>query len=238
MFKKMVLGLILIGGLGSGGYYLYRWNQERIAERSRPVRFDQKYDSALKELKIEDLKMGSGQAAARGKKVTVHYVSRLPDGTVFDSSRTRKQPVSFPLGVAQALPAWDHGLIGMRVGGVRKIKSPPFLAYGEAGVGQAVPPNSPVEFEFELLKVGEADDALTLRNRAAEKAAMAAAEKTAHSASAASPAHSAPPVKAAAAPKSKSSKKAVAKPTPQPDRKPNSVHPSRSKKKKIQGKQR
>lgn len=106
------------------------------------------------ELAIEDLAPGEGQAVTgRGQTVTVHYAGWLPDGKEFDSSRKHGEPFSFPVGVGYVIPGWDQGVIGMRVGGKRRLTVPPHLGYGAAGAGGVIPPNATLIFEIELLKV-------------------------------------------------------------------------------------
>lgn len=104
-------------------------------------------------LNINDVKSGSGASAESGKKITVHYVGTLKDGSKFDSSRDHGEPFSFVLGAGTVIPGWDFGLKGMRVGGVRKLEIAPELAYGRQAVGDVIPPNSTLLFEIELLKV-------------------------------------------------------------------------------------
>lgn len=105
------------------------------------------------ELKVEDIKVGNGAEAVGGKTVVVHYVGTLTNGTKFDSSRDRNQPFEFNLGAGQVIKGWDQGVVGMKVGGVRKLTIPSQLAYGEQGAGQLIPPNSTLVFEVELLGV-------------------------------------------------------------------------------------
>lgn len=104
------------------------------------------------ELKIEDERIGTGAEAKAGLTVRVNYVGTFTDGTKFDSSYDRGQPLAFPLGQHLVIPGWEQGLIGMRVGGKRKLTIPPSLAYGAAGKG-TIPPNATLIFEIELLGV-------------------------------------------------------------------------------------
>lgn len=102
------------------------------------------------ELKIEDERIGTGAEARAGMTVSVHYVGTLIDGTKFDSSYDRGQPLAFPLGQHLVIPGWEQGLVGMRVGGKRKLIIPPSLGYGAAGQG-TIPPNATLIFEVELI---------------------------------------------------------------------------------------
>lgn len=103
-------------------------------------------------LKIEDIQIGSGAVAAVGKRVAVHYTGWLTNGKKFDSSKDRGQAFTFQLGAGQVIKGWDHGVAGMKVGGVRKLTIPPALGYGDRDMG-VIPPDSTLEFEVELLGV-------------------------------------------------------------------------------------
>lgn len=105
------------------------------------------------ELKVEDVKVGTGTLAEAGKSVTVHYTGTLMDGTKFDSSKDRNQPFSFTLGVGQVIKGWDQGVAGMKVGGFRKLTIPSQMAYGERGAGNVIPPGATLKFDVELLDV-------------------------------------------------------------------------------------
>lgn len=108
---------------------------------------------AATELKIEDLKKGTGAEAVAGKTVTVHYTGWLTDGKKFDSSLDRGQPFTFALGAGQVIRGWDQGVAGMKVGGKRKLTIPSSLGYGERGAGGVIPPNATLVFDVELLGV-------------------------------------------------------------------------------------
>lgn len=105
------------------------------------------------DLKIEDLKVGTGADALTGKKVSVHYTGWLTNGTKFDSSINRGNPFEFVLGKGQVIKGWDQGVVGMKIGGKRKLTIPPELAYGTRGAGGLIPPNATIIFEVELLDV-------------------------------------------------------------------------------------
>lgn len=105
-------------------------------------------------LKVEDIKLGTGDEAVAGKQVTVHYVGTLTDGSKFDSSRDRGKGFSFRLGAGQVIKGWDQGVAGMRIGGLRKLTIPSDLAYGDRGFPPVIPPRATLVFEVELLSIG------------------------------------------------------------------------------------
>jgi FKBP-type peptidyl-prolyl cis-trans isomerase len=106
------------------------------------------------DLVIEDIRVGTGPEAKPGQGVSVHYVGTLhANGNKFDSSRDRGKPFQFKLGAGQVIKGWDQGVAGMKVGGLRKLTIPAHLAYGDRGFPNAIPPNSALVFEVELLGV-------------------------------------------------------------------------------------
>jgi peptidylprolyl isomerase len=100
----------------------------------------------------DDLVVGTGATAASGDTVTVHYLGTFTNGTKFDSSYDRGTPFSFRLGAGQVIPGFEQGVVGMKVGGKRRLTIPPSLAYGSAGSGP-IPGNTTIVFEVELLSV-------------------------------------------------------------------------------------
>ena len=108
-------------------------------------------------LTIIDNKVGSGASPKIGQTAVVHYTGWLyqdgKKGKQFDSSRTRGEPFEFPLGQGKVIPGWDEGVETMKVGGRRTLIVPPQLGYGAAGAGGAIPPNSTLLFDVELLDV-------------------------------------------------------------------------------------
>ena len=103
------------------------------------------------ELIIEDLKVGEGNAVAQYNIVTVNYTGWLTDGTKFDSSlNPGRTPFRFTVGGGQVIKGWDEGLIGMKVGGKRKLTIPPNMGYGSQDKG-VIPSNSTLVFEIDLL---------------------------------------------------------------------------------------
>ena len=104
-------------------------------------------------LKIEDVVVGNGAEAVKGKLVSVHYTGWLTDGKKFDSSKDRGQPFQFSLGRGQVIRGWDDGVAGMKVGGRRKLTIPAELGYGAQGAGGVIPPGATLVFEVDLLGV-------------------------------------------------------------------------------------
>lgn len=105
----------------------------------------------ISEVQIEDIQVGDGAECPAGATVKVHYTGTLMDGTKFDSSKDRGEPITFPLG--NLIQGWQEGIPGMKVGGTRKLTIPYAKAYGERGAPPAIPPRSDLKFEIELLDI-------------------------------------------------------------------------------------
>ena len=109
-------------------------------------------NTAQSQLGIQDVIVGQGDTALSGDQITVNYIGKLSNGTVFDSSVARKEPFQFVLGNGQVIAGWDKGIVGMQVGGTRILTIPPELGYGPNTYGP-IPGGSTLIFEVQLLKV-------------------------------------------------------------------------------------
>lgn len=110
----------------------------------------EKTESGLR-YKIEE--KGTGTQPEKGKTVAVHYKGMLTDGTVFDSSYKRNEPIEFPLGKGYVIAGWDEGIALLKEGGQARLVVPSHLAYGAQGAGGVIPPNATLVFDVELVKV-------------------------------------------------------------------------------------
>ena len=102
-------------------------------------------------LRYQIIQEGTGQQAAAGQTVSVHYKGQLLDGTVFDSSYKRQQPIDFVLGQGQVIPGWDEGVSLLKVGDKARFVIPSDLAYGSRGAGGVIPPDASLIFDVELV---------------------------------------------------------------------------------------
>ena len=115
-----------------------------------PVNEPTQYDNGLV---VQDVVIGTGKTAENGDTLSAHYIGKLENGTVFDESYGRGQPIQFVLGSGQLIQGWELGLVGMKEGGKRRLVIPPELGYGAQGAGGAIPPNATLLFEIELVGV-------------------------------------------------------------------------------------
>ncbi|MBA1200887.1 FKBP-type peptidyl-prolyl cis-trans isomerase [Pseudomonas capeferrum] len=110
-----------------------------------------------KDLQIIDIQKGDGKTAVKGALITTQYTGWLDDGSEFDSSWSRGKPFQCVIGTGRVIKGWDQGILGMKVGGKRKLLVPAHLGYGERTMGR-IPANADLTFEIELLEVLTRED--------------------------------------------------------------------------------
>ena len=140
-----IIVLLIVAGT------LYKMTQEPTVLGSNTLSITP--TTTMEQLKIEDIKVGTGREVKSGDIVSIHYLGTLTNGQKFDSSYDRKQPFETQIGVGQVIEGWDKGVVGMKVGGKRKLTIPPAMAYGSQGAGDVIPPNSTLIFEVELIGI-------------------------------------------------------------------------------------
>ena len=111
------------------------------------------YEETKSGLRYQILQKGAGKQATKGAGVSVHYKGQLLDGTVFDSSYKRKEPIDFNVGLGQVIAGWDEGILLLQVGDKARFVIPSNLAYGAAGAGGVIPPDATLIFDVELMGV-------------------------------------------------------------------------------------
>jgi peptidylprolyl isomerase len=111
-------------------------------------------EAAPTELIIEDISLGDGAEARAGDSISAHYVGVAHStGEEFDASWSRGAPLDFTLGRGQVIKGWDDGIVGMKVGGRRKLVIPAELAYGDRGAGGVIKPGEALIFVVDLVEV-------------------------------------------------------------------------------------
>ena len=134
-------------------------NGDEMAEKARKqsmARVDdlsKGFDKTPSGLRYKITHKGNGAQAAKGKTVSVHYKGMLQDGTVFDDSSQRGEPISFPLGGGRVIAGWDEGIALLQEGDEARLILPPELAYGRQGAGGIIPPDAWLIFDVKLVKV-------------------------------------------------------------------------------------
>lgn len=170
-YQAMVMGLAMAGVLACGGGDAPAdADAEAGAESAAPVVTPEllatvatQYSSELaidlatmtktaSGLHFRDVLEGAGDAAKSGDRVRAHYTGWLPDGTMFDSSMDGDPPIEFGLGTGEFIKGWDEGVVGMKVGGRRRLVIPPGLAYGVDGRGP-IPALATLVFDIELVEI-------------------------------------------------------------------------------------
>lgn len=127
--------------------------ENATVDSNKPQKKDKKMIKTASGLGIEILTDSEGAMPLKGQTIKAHYTGWLTDGTKFDSSHDRGQPLQFKVGVGQVIAGWDEGLLAMKVGQKVKLHIPSALGYGARGAGGAIPPNADLVFEVELVGI-------------------------------------------------------------------------------------
>jgi len=130
-----------------------RMEAEQKAKKAEMDKLSAGFEETKSGLRYQIIKKGNGKKAQAGNMVSVHYKGQLADGTVFDSSYRRNQPLDFQVGVGQVIPGWDEGICLLHVGDLARFVIPSDLAYGSGGAGGVIPPHATLVFDVELMAV-------------------------------------------------------------------------------------
>lgn len=133
---------------------------EEVLAREAPDPEPPPADTPADALETETLIEGEGEAAKAGDQLTVHYVGKIPDGTVFDESWSKGQPFPVTIGTGQVIKGWDEGLVGAKIGERRRLVLGADNAYGDQEAGE-IPANSPLAFEVDVIDIQPGDAAAT-----------------------------------------------------------------------------
>ncbi len=147
----IAMSVFLLGSIVVDAYKQNQIAMNKNTNQSITAKKDIPMD--VTELKIEDTVEGTGSAVKSGDTVVINYTGTLLDGTKFDSSYDRNQPFETQIGVGQVIEGWDKGVVGMKVGGKRKLTIPSSMGYGSRGAGSVIPPNAGLIFEVELVGI-------------------------------------------------------------------------------------
>lgn len=128
-----------------------RIQAEREAKKAELDKLSEGFEETASGLRYQIIQKGDGKKAEAGATVSVHYKGQLADGTVFDSSYKRNQPLEFQVGVGQVISGWDEGILLLNVGDKARFVIPSDLGYGSAGAGGVIPPNAILVFDVELM---------------------------------------------------------------------------------------
>ena len=111
------------------------------------------FEETASGLRYQIIQKGTGKQAKSGDTVSVHYKGQLADGTVFDSSYKRNEPIDFLLGQGQVIRGWDEGVALLNVGDKARFVIPSDLGYGARGAGGVIPPDATLVFDVELMDI-------------------------------------------------------------------------------------
>lgn len=170
--KSIVISVVIILIVIIGGYFAYKSMSGGAAPATSGTPTATSTPDAATQVQGQDVKVGDGAEATPGSQVSVLYVGKLPDGTVFDSSAAHgNTPLVFTLGAQGLIPGFQIGVNGMKVGGERLLAIPPTLGYGDQDVKDSngkviIPANSTLVFDVQLVKVEAAPATTTTPTQA------------------------------------------------------------------------
>lgn len=130
-----------------------RMAAEREAKKAELDKLAAGFEETESGLRYKIIQKGNGESPNKGDKVSVHYKGQLADGTVFDSSYKRNQPLDFQVGVGQVIRGWDEGIMLLNVGDKARLVIPSDLGYGSQGAGGVIPADATLVFDVELMGV-------------------------------------------------------------------------------------
>lgn len=156
IFILSIVGAFVLSSLGFSALVIWELSkgsqqQSQTADIQKQLE-DQLKQQQQEKLETKDIKVGQGRAVKKGDEVTVNYVGKLTDGKQFDSSYDRKKPFTFLVGDGEVIQGWEQGILGMKVGGERKLVIPPSLGYGSNDTPE-IPANSTLVFTIKLLSI-------------------------------------------------------------------------------------
>jgi FKBP-type peptidyl-prolyl cis-trans isomerase len=173
--KSIVIGVVILIILAIGAYFITQKTSPIPANTNAAAQSQTSAAAAsatsTEQVQAQEVTAGSGAQAAPGSNVSVLYVGKLQDGTVFDSSQAHgNQPLTFTLGSQGLIAGFQIGVNGMKEGGERLIAVPPSLGYGSQDVKDStgkviIPANSTLVFDIKLVKVGAADTAAPAKKK-------------------------------------------------------------------------
>jgi peptidylprolyl isomerase len=153
MSRQFIISLVIgILVLVVFAYFIFGLNGSSSTPQSSAQPTPQTVTSSTDKLQIQDEKIGTGAAVKKGDTVQINYVGTLANGTKFDASADHGGPFTTQIGVGQVIKGWDEGIIGMKVGGKRKLTIPPSLGYGDQATG-SIPANSTLIFQVQLVGI-------------------------------------------------------------------------------------
>lgn len=158
------------------------WSNPEVADevlaREAPDPAPPPAETPADALEVEPLIEGEGEGAVAGDCVYVHYVGKIPDGTVFDESWSRETPFPVLLGQGMVIPGWDQGLVDAQIGERVRLVIGSANAYGEEGGGEVIPPNTPLAFEVDIVDIVPTDLSAAAGESGGETSSTAAAGET------------------------------------------------------------